>query len=72
MPTRAVRQLNALDADRDLLQADLDFRQIRLNELLSGIQFYERLARAGGADFSSESAMSAESRLCLANPSPRQ
>ena len=28
-------QLNALDSDRDLLQAKLDLRQIRLNELLS-------------------------------------
>jgi hypothetical protein len=28
-------QLNALDADRDLLQAQLNLRQIRLDELLS-------------------------------------
>jgi outer membrane protein, multidrug efflux system len=36
-------QLNALDADRDLLQADLDLRQIRLNELLSVVQLYKAL-----------------------------
>jgi outer membrane protein TolC len=36
-------QLNALDADRDLLQADLDLRQIKLNELLSVVQLYTAL-----------------------------
>ena len=36
-------QLNALDADRDLLQAELDLRQIRLNELLSVVQLYRAL-----------------------------
>jgi multidrug efflux system outer membrane protein len=36
-------QLNALDADRDLLQAELDLRQIRLNELLSVVQLYKAL-----------------------------
>jgi multidrug efflux system outer membrane protein len=36
-------QLNALDADRDLLQAKLDLRQIRLNELLSVVQLYKTL-----------------------------
>src|SRR5579872_4135170 len=36
-------QLNALDADRDLLQAKLDLRQIRLNELLSVVQLYKAL-----------------------------
>jgi multidrug efflux system outer membrane protein len=36
-------QLNALDADRDLLQANLDLRQIRLNELLSIVQLYKAL-----------------------------
>jgi outer membrane protein, multidrug efflux system len=36
-------QLNALDADRDLLQADLDLRQIKLNELLSVVQLYKAL-----------------------------
>lgn len=36
-------QLNALDADRDLLQANLDLRQIRLNELLSVVQLYKAL-----------------------------
>jgi multidrug efflux system outer membrane protein len=36
-------QLNALDADRDLLTAELDLRQIRLNELLSVVQLYRAL-----------------------------
>jgi multidrug efflux system outer membrane protein len=36
-------QLNALDADRDLLQAQLDLRQLRLNELLSVVQLYKAL-----------------------------
>ena len=36
-------QLNALDADRDLLQAELDIRQIRLSELLSVVQLYKAL-----------------------------
>jgi multidrug efflux system outer membrane protein len=36
-------QLNALDSDRDLLQAKLDLRQIRLNELLSVVQLYKAL-----------------------------
>jgi multidrug efflux system outer membrane protein len=36
-------QLNALDADRDLLQAELDLRQIRLNELSSVVQLYKAL-----------------------------
>jgi hypothetical protein len=36
-------QLNALDADRDLLQAKLDLRQIKLNELLSIVQLYKAL-----------------------------
>jgi multidrug efflux system outer membrane protein len=36
-------QLNALDADRDLLQAKLDLRQIKLNELLSIVQLYRAL-----------------------------
>jgi outer membrane protein TolC len=36
-------QLNALDADRDLLQAELNLRQIRLNELLSVVQLYKAL-----------------------------
>jgi multidrug efflux system outer membrane protein len=36
-------QLNALDADRDLLQAELDLRQITLNELLSVVQLYKAL-----------------------------
>src|SRR5207245_9211990 len=35
--------LNALDADRELLQAQLDLRQIRLNELLSVVQLYKSL-----------------------------
>jgi len=36
-------QLNALDADRDLLQARLDLRQIRFNELISVVQLYKAL-----------------------------
>jgi len=36
-------QLNALDADRDLLQAKLDLRQIKLNELFSVVQLYKAL-----------------------------
>jgi len=36
-------QLNALDSDRDLLQAKLDLRQIKLNELLSVVQLYRAL-----------------------------
>ena len=35
--------LNALDADRELLQAQLDLRQIKLNELLSVVQLYKAL-----------------------------
>ena len=35
--------LNALDADRDLLRAELDLRQITLNELLSVVQLYKAL-----------------------------
>jgi multidrug efflux system outer membrane protein len=36
-------QLNALDADRDLFQAELTLAQIRLNELLSVVQIYKAL-----------------------------
>ena len=36
-------QLNALDADRDLFQAELDLAQIRLNELVSVVQVYKAL-----------------------------
>jgi len=43
-------QLNALDADRDLLQAELDLRQIRLNELLS-IVSYTRCSAVVGSNF---------------------
>jgi multidrug efflux system outer membrane protein len=35
--------LNALDADRDLFQAELSLSQIRLNELLSVVQLYKAL-----------------------------
>ncbi|PYR83270.1 MAG: RND transporter, partial [Acidobacteria bacterium] len=35
--------LNALDADRDLFQAELTLSQIRLNELLSVVQLYKAL-----------------------------
>ena len=36
-------QLNALDADRDLFQAELALSQIQLNELLSVVQLYKAL-----------------------------
>jgi multidrug efflux system outer membrane protein len=36
-------QLNALDADRDLLQAELSLAQIRYGELLSVVQLYKAL-----------------------------
>ncbi len=36
-------QLNALDADRDLFQAQLDLAQIRLSELLSVVDLYKAL-----------------------------
>jgi multidrug efflux system outer membrane protein len=36
-------QLNALDADRDLFQAELSLAEIRLNELLSVVQLYKAL-----------------------------
>ena len=36
-------QLNALDADRDLFQAELALSQIRLNELVSVVQLYKAL-----------------------------
>jgi len=35
--------LNALDADRDLFQAQLALSQIRLNEVLSVVQLYKAL-----------------------------
>jgi len=35
--------LNALDADRDMFQAELTLSQIRLNELLSVVQLYKAL-----------------------------
>ena len=36
-------QLNALDADRDLFQAQISLAQIRLNELISVVQLYKAL-----------------------------
>ena len=36
-------QLNALDADRDLFQAQLDLAQLRLDEMLSVVQLYKAL-----------------------------
>jgi multidrug efflux system outer membrane protein len=36
-------QLNALDADRDLFQAELSLSQIRLDELLTVVQLYKAL-----------------------------
>jgi hypothetical protein len=38
-------QLDALDAGRDLFQAELDLSQIRLNELLTVVQLYKALGR---------------------------
>jgi multidrug efflux system outer membrane protein len=36
-------ELNALDADRDLFQAQIALAQIRLNEMLSVVQLYKAL-----------------------------
>ena len=36
-------QLNALDADRDLFQAELNLSQVQLNELLTVVQLYKAL-----------------------------
>ena len=36
-------QLNALDADRDLFQAEVALSQIQLNELLAVVQLYKAL-----------------------------
>ena len=36
-------QLNALDADRDLFQAQLDLARLRLEEVLSVVQLYKAL-----------------------------
>ena len=36
-------QLNALDADRDLFQAQLDLARLRLEEILSVVQLYKAL-----------------------------
>ena len=36
-------QLDALDADRDLFQAELTLSQIRLSELLTVVQLYKAL-----------------------------
>ncbi len=36
-------QLNALDADRDLFQAQLDLAHIRLEELLTVVELYKAL-----------------------------
>lgn len=36
-------QLNALDADRDLFQAQLELARIRLEELLTNVQLYKAL-----------------------------
>ena len=37
------RQLNALDADRDLFAAELNLAQTRRNELLALVQLYKAL-----------------------------
>ena len=36
-------QLNALDADRDLFQAELTLAQLKRNEILSVVQLYKAL-----------------------------
>jgi outer membrane protein TolC len=36
-------QLNALDSDRDLFQAQLDLAQVRLEELVTVVQLYKAL-----------------------------
>lgn len=36
-------QLNALDADRDLFQAELELAQLRLQEMLTVVQLYKTL-----------------------------
>jgi multidrug efflux system outer membrane protein len=36
-------QLNALDADRDLFQAELTLSGIRLNEVLTVVELYKAL-----------------------------
>jgi outer membrane protein TolC len=36
-------ELNALDADRDLFQAQLDLSRLRLEEILSVVQLYKAL-----------------------------
>src|SRR2546425_5564336 len=36
-------QLNALDADRDLFQAELTLSQVKLSELVSVVQLYKAL-----------------------------
>jgi multidrug efflux system outer membrane protein len=43
-------QLNALDADRDLFQAELDLAQTKLNEILAIVQLYKALG--GGWQYS--------------------
>ena len=42
-------QLNALDADRDLFQAELDLARIPLEELLTVVQVYKARAEAGSS-----------------------
>jgi multidrug efflux system outer membrane protein len=37
-------QLNALDADRDLFQAEVALSQIQLNEVLAVVQLYKALS----------------------------
>jgi multidrug efflux system outer membrane protein len=36
-------QLNALDSDRDLFQAELTLAQLKRNEILSVVQLYKAL-----------------------------
>ena len=45
-PTHSGRcPFNALDADRDLFQAQLSLAEIRLSELLNVVQLYKALGR---------------------------
>src|SRR4029077_16382402 len=61
-------QLNALDADRDLLQAQLDLRQTKLNELLSVVQLYKALG--GGCQTWSLLSRCSRRGICAFSPNP--
>jgi multidrug efflux system outer membrane protein len=57
--------LNALDADRDLFQAEFQLSQTRLGELLSVVQLYKALG--GGWQCAPESAEASASAAASAN-----